>query len=42
MNENTNKLLDLIKENPDLPIIPMVNYEICGYTIEKEVINNMS
>lgn len=30
MNENTNKLLELVKENPDLPIIPMVNYEICS------------
>lgn len=29
MNENANKLIELIKENPDLPIIPMVNYEVC-------------
>lgn len=30
MNENTNKLLELVTENPDLPIIPMVNYEVCS------------
>lgn len=29
MNNNINKLLELVKENPNLPIIPMVNYEIC-------------
>lgn len=26
--ENVKKALELIKENPELPIIPMVNYEI--------------
>ncbi len=26
--ENLNSLFELIKQNPDLPIIPMVNYEI--------------
>lgn len=29
MNKNINKLLELVKQNPDLPIIPMVSYEIC-------------
>lgn len=27
---NTEKLLQLIKENPELPIVPMVDYEIVG------------
>lgn len=35
INEKTVKLLQLIKENPELPIVPMVNYkgcsEDCGY-----------
>ena len=26
----TEELLKLIRENPDLPIIPMVDYEVCG------------
>lgn len=34
MNERTQTLLNLVKENPDLPIVPMVNYEVvpddCG------------
>ena len=34
---NIDKLLDLIKENPELPVIPMVDGEIpgddCGYWI---------
>ena len=30
MKENTQKLIELIKENPDLPIIPMVFYEVVG------------
>ena len=30
MDKNTKELLELIKENPDLPILPMVNYEVCG------------
>lgn len=30
MNENIEKLLQLIKENPDLPILPMVDGEVCG------------
>lgn len=30
MNEKTQKLIELIKENPDLPIIPMVYYEVVG------------
>lgn len=28
-NENLNNLLQLIKENPDLPIVPAVDSEIC-------------
>ena len=28
MNENTKKRLDLIQQNPDLPIVPMVDAEI--------------
>ena len=24
------KLLELVKENPELPIIPMTHYEVCG------------
>lgn len=28
MNENTKKLLELIQENPSLPIVPMVDAEI--------------
>lgn len=28
MNENTKKLLELVKENPDLPIVPMVESEV--------------
>jgi hypothetical protein len=36
MNENIQNLLNLIKENPELKIVPMVNYEIvagddCSY-----------
>lgn len=36
MNENTQSLLKLVIENPDLPIVPMVHYEVvggddCGY-----------
>lgn len=30
INEKTAKLLQLIKENPKLPVIPMVNYEVCS------------
>lgn len=31
MNENTKKLLELIQENPSLPIVPMVDAEVvCG------------
>ncbi len=30
MNENVKKLLELVKANPDLPIVPMVDAEICG------------
>lgn len=30
MENNTQKLIELIKENPDLPIIPMVYYEVVG------------
>ena len=38
MNEHINDLLQLIKDNPDLPILPMVNYEIvsddcCSYWV---------
>ena len=29
-DEKTQKLIELIKENPDLPIIPMVYYEVVG------------
>lgn len=29
-NEKTMELLNLIKENPDLPIIPMVDSEVVG------------
>lgn len=28
MNENVKKLLELIEENPDLPIVPMVDSEV--------------
>ena len=28
MNENTKNLLELIQQNPDLPIVPMVDAEI--------------
>lgn len=35
MKEYTNKLLELIRENPELPVLPMVDGEIpgddCGY-----------
>lgn len=36
MNENVQKLLELIKEHPDLPIVPMVDSEVvaddyCSY-----------
>lgn len=30
LDRKTKELLELIKENPDLPILPMVNYEVCG------------
>lgn len=30
IENNTQKLIELIKENPDLPIIPMVHYEVVG------------
>ena len=30
INEKINELLSLIKSNPDLPILPMVDYEIIG------------
>lgn len=30
INEKAAKLLQLIKENPELPIVPMVNYEVCS------------
>ena len=28
MNENTKNLLEIIQQNPDLPIVPMVDAEI--------------
>lgn len=28
MNDKTQVLLSLIKENPDLPVVPMVNYDV--------------
>lgn len=30
MNEKTARLLELVRENPELPIVPMVDAEICG------------
>lgn len=30
MNKCAKDLLDLVRENPDLPIIPFVNYEVCA------------
>lgn len=30
MNENIKKLLELIKENPNLPVVPVVNEEVVG------------
>lgn len=24
------KMLELVKENPELPIVPMIHYEVCG------------
>lgn len=30
MNEETAKLLQIVKENPDLPIVPIVDAEIVG------------
>lgn len=30
MNENIKALLKLVIDNPDLPIVPMVDYEICA------------
>lgn len=30
MNENIKNLLKLIKENPDLPVVPVVNEEVVG------------
>lgn len=30
MNERTKSLLELIQQNPDLPIVPMVDAEIVG------------
>lgn len=30
MKNNTSELLQLIKENPELPVIPMVSNEVCG------------
>lgn len=30
MSKNTEKLKELIKENPDLPIVPMVYYQVVG------------
>lgn len=30
MTKQTEELLRLIKENPDLPIVPMVDHEVCG------------
>ena len=29
MNEKTVRLLELVKENPELPIVPMVDGEVC-------------
>lgn len=29
-NQKTEELIQLIKENPTLPIVPMVNYEVCS------------
>lgn len=30
MNEKIKKLIELIKENPDLPVVPVVNEEVVG------------
>ena len=30
MNEKTQELLNLIRQNPDLEVVPFVNYEICA------------
>ena len=30
MNENTQNFLKLVQENPDLPIVPIVHYEVIG------------
>ena len=30
MNEHTQKFLELVKENPELRIIPMVEFEVVG------------
>ena len=30
MNENGKRLLEMVKENPELPVVPMVDAEICG------------
>lgn len=30
MSENTQNFLKLVKESPDLPIVPMVHYEVIG------------
>lgn len=30
MNENIKKLIELIKENPELPVVPLVNEEVVG------------
>lgn len=30
MNENIKKLIELIKENPELPVVPVVNEEVLG------------
>jgi len=30
MKENLQKLIELIQQNPDLRVVPMVDYEICA------------
>lgn len=29
-NKKTKKFIDLIKENPMLPVVPFINYEVCA------------
>lgn len=30
MKDNFEELMKLIQENPELPVVPMVEYEVCG------------